>query len=1513
MTADLLEELTNNAAPLLALVILHSVLITRLRRGDRWVAWLFGLLFGLTTVIGMAFPFTLQTGLIFDGRSVVLALAGFFGGAQVAGIAALIAAAYRVLIGGSGLWMGLGVIATSTGIGIAGYWLKNSGRLKPRSISFLALGLIVHLCSLLWMLALPAEQRWVVIAGVALPFLGVLTLSTWAFGHAFQLVESREVALREAGEAEGRFRNLVEGSLVGVYLIQDGRLVYTSPALENIFGYPPGGLLGRPVDDLVMPEDRPLVHDQLASATSDGQHFLRYLVQARHADGHSFRAEVFGSRVQRDRRPAVVGMLVDVTEREQAAQRLVENERLLRESQQVGRIGSYELRIAEMRWVVSSVVDEIFGISPDYPHGYKAWVDLLVPEQRAELIAYLQQVLAEGGRFDREYQILRPSDGERRWLHGLGTVEFDPAGRAVRMYGTIQDISSRKEAELAAAASENRFHSLVSAMPDLVWLKDPDGVYLACNPPFERLYGAKEADILGKTDFDFVDAEQAEFFRQKDREALTAGKSTINEETLTIAADGRTIQVETIKTPLLDAAGGLVGVLGVARDITQRKQAELALRRSEELHEEAQRVAQIGHWEMDHGSGRLSWSGQTYRIFERDPRQTPEMSYALFEQAIHPEDRERVARAFADSVANRTPYAVTHRLLLGEGRIRYVEERGETFFAADGSPQRSMGTVQDITLRRTAEIELARELDNTRMMLGTMTDGYVRTDVEGRILDANPAYCRMLGYSHSELVGRHMDELKRPGAENEVPERIRRILDAGQLRFTTQHRRKDGGLVDIEASVVSIAEAEPPQIAAFFRDVTQEKRAETQYQELVNRIPAGVFRYRTLADGGRFEYVSPRFAKLLAVDEAEVLAHPERAFQHLGAGDIALIVELRAAARQGSQPFVWEGQLQFGDQSRWLRAEAGATQEANGDLVWHGIVSDVTERQQLLERLRLDSAVIASTFESIMVTDLEASVVSVNPAFAEVTGYSAQEVIGQNARLLKSGRHDIVFYQEMYRALAEVGHWQGQIWNRRKTGELYPELLNISAVRDHAGRPTHYVGVASDISQIKHSEERLEHLAHHDALTDLPNRLLLGTRLEYALDRARREQVELAVLFLDLDRFKTVNDSLGHQIGDQLLVSVAERLKQTLAGAGTLGRLGGDEFLILLEDVSSSLAVAQLAQNLLSALGPPFLLASGHELFVQASIGISLFPADGDRADILIRNADSAMFRAKELGRNNSQFYTEALTVAASERLDIETRMRRGIQNGEFKVWYQPIYRFSERRLVGAEALIRWQPQDGPMILPDQFISIAEDSGLILELGRQVLQTSCNDLRIWLDRGLKVETLAVNLSAQQFRAPDFERVVADCMKSAGVPAQILELEITERGLMDLGSETLAKLSSLKTLGVRLAIDDFGTGYSSLAYLKQMPVDKLKIDRSFVQDLPADSSDAAIVRAVIAIAGILHQRVLAEGVETVEQLEFLRAAGCDECQGFLFGRAVPAEQFAEQLRLNHLPAELAGPR
>jgi diguanylate cyclase (GGDEF)-like protein/PAS domain S-box-containing protein len=1380
MLGELLRNLTNNVAPLLGLVILHSVLLPRLRRRERPTQVLFGLLFGATAVIGMAFPFVLTSGTIFDGRTVVLSLAGFFGGPLVAGVAAAIAAAYRIWLGGAGMWMGLGTILTATVLGIGGRaWLARQ-QLAPRSGSFLTLGFGVHLGALLWMLLLPAVERGQVLSGVAPLYLTVLTLSTWIFGHAFQINVSRDDAQRLVGDAENRFRDLVEGSPLGVYLVRSGRFVYANPALGEILGIDSGALVGRPIEDFTAADERERLRAAVRSSLTEAGSFTRLLFRARRVNGQEFVAEIYGSLTRHDGRIAIVGMLADVDERERQARRLAHSERTLRQAQQAGRIGSYVLDVSRGQWSTSEVLDDVLGLTPDVPRSIEQWFALIVPEQREKMVAEAQRILKSETRFSHEYQIARYKDGARRWVLAAGEVERDAQGRALR-------------------------------------------------------------------------------------------------------------------------------VVGVMKDINERKLAEQALQRSEALHRVAQRVSGLGHWEMDHASGALTLSEQTYALWERDP-QLWSATYDSFLESLHPDDRERIDKAFMVAIGRRRPFADTYRLLFPDGRIKHIEAHGQTTFAEDGRPLRTVGTVQDVTERRLAEAELARELASTRTMLATMTDGYIRADMHGVILDTNPAYCRMLGRTREEILGRNIADFKVPGTAAEVPQRIEGILASGQMRFPTRHRHKDGSVVEIEASAVALAHAQPPQLYAFFRDVTQERRSETHYKELVNRIPAGVFRYRRVGGNGHFEYLSQRLCELLALDLAEVMANPDLVFARLHREDAAEFSALREQSRRSGEPFVWEGRLRNLDPPRWVRVEAGASVEDNGELVWHGIVTDVTVRQQLLERLRLDSAVITSTFESIMVTELDGTIISVNPAFCEITGYQPDEVIGRKPSLLKSGRQDEAFYQGMYRALREVGHWQGQLWNRRKSGEIYPELLNISVVRDNEGRPTHYVGVATDISQIKRSEEQLVHLAHHDALTGMPNRLLLGLRIEHALEQARRARSELAVLFLDLDRFKNVNDSLGHAVGDQLLLAAASRLRSVLREQDTLGRLGGDEFLVLLESVENSMAAAKVAEHLLAALARPFHLPSGHELYIQASIGICLYPADGDRGDILIRNADTAMFRAKESGRNNYQFYTAALTRAASDRLELETRIRRAIRDNAFQVWYQPIYRFSDRRLIGAEALLRWPDPVGGFISPDVFIPVAEDSGLIVEIGRHVLQTACYDLRSWLDRKLPIEMLALNLSVQQFRDAHFEQLVSREVATAGVPADLLELEITERGLMDLGTETLRKLEALKSLGVRLAIDDFGTGYSSLTYLKRMPVDKLKVDRSFVSDLPHDTSDAAIVHTIVAIARTLGLKVLAEGVETTEQLAFLRAAGCNECQGFLFGRAVPAEQFAAQLREQKLPID-----
>ncbi|MBC9073450.1 EAL domain-containing protein [Thauera sp. CAU 1555] len=563
------------------------------------------------------------------------------------------------------------------------------------------------------------------------------------------------------------------------------------------------------------------------------------------------------------------------------------------------------------------------------------------------------------------------------------------------------------------------------------------------------------------------------------------------------------------------------------------------------------------------------------------------------------------------------------------------------------------------------------------------------------------------------------------------------------------------------------------------------------------------------------------------------------------------------------------------------------------------LVRERAALREAVDKLRLHAAVVDSTHDGVLISDLDGNIVSINPAFTEVTGYAPHEALGRNPRFLQSGRHDRSFYQGMWAALLETGYWQGELWNRRKNGELYPEWLTLSAVRNEAGAPTHYVGVFTDISKLRNVEARLSHLAHHDPLTSLPNRLLALSRLEHAIEVAQRKGQRLAVLCLDLDRFKTVNDSLGHSAGDELLCEVAARLRSRLREEDTLGRLGGDEFLVLLEDLDAPEGAALVASDIIGALEPSFVLRDGAEVFMHASIGVSLYPDDGDDHLALIRNADAAMYRAKAEGRNTCRFYTEDLTRLAARRLDLETRLRRALANGEFVVHYQPAFSVADGSLIGAEALVRWQPPGEPMVSPGDFIPIAEETGLIVGLGEWVLNTACRQWRAWLDEGLQPGAIAVNLSVEQIRRSDVQAMLRAALEETGLAPHCLELEITESSLMAQGEQAEALLAGLKSLGVRLAIDDFGTGYSSLAYLKRFAIDKLKIDHSFVKDLADDRNDLAIAAAVVAMAQALEMTVQAEGVETEGQLALLHELGCAAFQGYLRSPPVPAEAFGRR--------------
>jgi diguanylate cyclase (GGDEF)-like protein/PAS domain S-box-containing protein len=615
--------------------------------------------------------------------------------------------------------------------------------------------------------------------------------------------------------------------------------------------------------------------------------------------------------------------------------------------------------------------------------------------------------------------------------------------------------------------------------------------------------------------------------------------------------------------------------------------------------------------------------------------------------------------------------------------------------------------------------------------------------------------------------------------------------------------------------------------------------------------------------------------------------------------DSERVTQAWMAALKG-QPYDIEHRILVDDVVKWVRETAEIDFAANGKpLRAFGVVQDTTLSKAHEEQQLLASKVFECSSEAIVITDHQARIVAVNQAFTQITGYPAEEVLGRNPNLLSSGKHDREFYREMWEAITRDGHWQGEIWDQGKSGEIYPKWMSISAVRSKGGEVTHYVSIARDISDNKRTEREIQMLAFYDVLTGLPNRTLLRDRLEQLLVVAHRDGGQFALLFMDLDRFKYVNDSMGHSVGDKLLQSVAERIQGCVREGDTVARLGGDEFVVLLREADSQ-GASLVAEKLIKVIGEPFKIADV-QISTHASIGISLYPDDAQDSDTLVKNADVAMYRAKEDGRNNFQFFVPEMNFRANRIFGMERDLHNAIQQQQFELYYQPQADLTNGMVCGVEVLIRWNHPDKGRVSPADFIPVAEETGQIVAVGEWVLRTACAQLAQWRSRGMPVFPLAVNLSIRQLLQPALIDVVREVLAENGLQPGDLELEITEGIMMGDAKAALDFLTRMHEMGVQLSIDDFGTGYSSLNYLKNLPVDKLKIDQSFVRDIEVDSSDAAIVRSIISLGHRLDLRVIAEGVETLAELDFLRMRGCDEVQGYYFSRPLPTDEFERFIR------------
>jgi diguanylate cyclase (GGDEF)-like protein/PAS domain S-box-containing protein len=931
-------------------------------------------------------------------------------------------------------------------------------------------------------------------------------------------------------------------------------------------------------------------------------------------------------------------------------------------------------------------------------------------------------------------------------------------------------------------------------------------------------------------------------------------------------------------------------VVAVYNDVTDQVRAEMELRHSEERYRLLSEATLDGifDWNPNEDTLYLSPSWKAQLGFK--PEELPN-TFGSWTGRLHPDDRERVLAHLEEYLQN--PDAQWHeefRLQHKDGHYAWLMARATAERDDKGQVTRLLGVHIDINLRHEAE-------QRFRDLVETTTDWVWESDASGRYNYVSPQCYRLFGYAPDELVGRNFSDLMTED-NNEafgraMKEHRRRGEPYSMLEASCRHR--DGHVVHIETSGMPVRDQDG-QLVGFRgidRDISRRHEANAQlrlYERAISTTPYLMsfidrdYIYRMVNEAYAARHQRPRdeivgmtVAELMGEDMFRDVIQPEldRCFK----GEL----------------IQYQYTFDFAGKRKHMDVQYHPYRRGDG-MITGAVVSvhDITELHRAEERVRQAAQVFSSTIEGVTITDLEGTILDVNEAFCRITGYERNEAIGKNPRILQSGRHDAIYYKDMWSALLQRGHWRGEIWNRRKDGLVYPETLTISQVRDDNDQPSGYVAVFADISAAKQNEARLQHLAHHDPLTQLPNRLLLDARLEQSVARSARYQQKMALLFIDLDRFKHINDSLGHSAGDLLLKGLATRLQSAVRGDDTIARISGDEFVAVLENIESADNVTFVVRKIMQALTLPFEI-NGNQISLTCSIGISLYPHDGDSGGILMRNADAAMYRAKDEGRNTYQFYSEEMTVAAFEHLFLENALRNAIRQRQFELAYQPQVRFGEGALVGLEALIRWRHPEQGFVPPGRFIPVAEQTGLIRDIGAWVLDEACRQARSWLDQGLVFQRIAVNISGNEIQQAGFADQVEETLRRHDLNPGFLELEITESFVMQHADESVRQLKRLNALGVRIAVDDFGTGYSSLAYLKSLPVDVLKIDQSFVRDIPDDSNDLAIVEAIVVLGRALGLDIIAEGVETQDQVDALRERGCRQGQGYHF--AQPANQAA----------------
>lgn len=1134
----------------------------------------------------------------------------------------------------------------------------------------------------------------------------------------------------------------------------------------------------------------------------------------------------------------------------------------------------------------------------------------------------------------------------------------------VLVFRPMRKQQAELEGQIDRLRHNEQLEVLIEAIPDAVFLKDGKGRWLIINQQAEQLFQLHNIPWQGKTEQELADMHPAfravhEGCLASDEKAWQAGRLQVGEESV-VGEDGQCTLIEARKMPMFDEAGRRRGLAIIGRDITGRKASEARIERLTKLYRALSEVNQaivrmdeasmlfplVCRMAVDFGGVEMAWVGQ---LNEVNGLIEPVASHGNGVEYLNDivisskedapegrgpagisfrENRNVIVNDFQTSELTAPWRKLALRYNWGAGGFFPIQRAGKVFavfsvyHSHSGAFDAEMiGLLDEMSRdisfaldsfdreneRRQTQSALLGSERHFRAYFERSMVGMAATSPEKGWLEVNDALCQMLGYSREELMRLTWAELTHPDDLAVNKTLFNRMLRGELDEYVLDKRfiRKNGTSVYVHVAVRALRKEDGRlnYVVSLVEDITERKKTEDMLS-LLGRILDDSSNELYMFDAQTLHFI------LANAGAQRNLGYPIDELRALTPLDLKpkltpeIFERLIAPLRLGKvDNVVFEAEHQRKDKSVYpveIRLHL-STKEVIP--VFVAIVQDITERKQAMQELRI-TATAFETQECIMITDQDTRILRVNAAFTRLTGYSATEAIGQTPAMLKSGRQNEAFYHNMWETLARDKYWQGEILNRRKNGKLYPAWQTITAITDEDGLVTNYVGVSSDLTLRKEADERIHELAFYDPLTNLPNRRLLRDRLQQAMTDSLRSRRGGAVLFIDLDNFKVLNDIRGHDIGDLLLIKVAERLHDCVRSHDTIARLGGDEFVVILEDLSEDAqeAVTQaqgVGKKILATISRPFDL-HGIEYHGSSSIGISLFCGDETSSmDDLLKHADVAMYQAKTSGRNTMYFFDPVMQAKLEMHATLMDDLRQALPQQQLKLYYQ--VQVDEHGVVGAEALLRWQHPERGLVSPLEFIPLAEESGLIVPIGQWVLQTACAQLKQWeSDPRTCHLQLAINVSARQFRQPDLIEQVLEVLNKSGIDPLKLKFELTESLVLDNIADSIDKMQILRSIGIRFSLDDFGTGQSSLTYLKRLPLDQIKIDQSFVRDIITDPNDAAIVQTIIGMANNLGLNVIAEGVETEQQRDFLERNGCRAYQGYLFGKPVPIEVFQDSV-------------